>query len=195
MIKKIAQVINEANLVLNESFVPDNSGEYEIQPQAPGGVWTPPTFEGPFDGEEQHKYSSPDWLQPGGSSTQIESIIKVLSIADTVSITDGSFFTFLRNYRSDNWGDEDVDIIIRENLKSLIRFLLRPHGSSGGGNPDDHWISQIDNESFLGVKNIIFQVLKPLLGDTDFDINPELDHPDIDNTSWPLLRFIKQYLL
>jgi|15BtaG_2_1085339.scaffolds.fasta_scaffold06669_4 hypothetical protein len=194
MIKKIAQVINEANLVLNEDFVPDHD-DYEIQPQAPGGVWVPPTFEGPFNGEEQHKYSSPDWLQPGGTNPQIESIIKVLSIADMASFTRGAFFAFLRNYRSDSWGDRDENIIIRENLKSLIRFLLRPHGSSGGGNPDDDWIKQIDNESGMGVKNIIFQVLKPLLDGTDFDINPELDHPEIDNSSWPLLQFINRYLL
>ncbi|MBC8442593.1 MAG: hypothetical protein H8D80_00220 [Proteobacteria bacterium] len=188
MIKKIAQVINEANLVLNEGD-PDSNQDGIITPQEfwdygdPDNPWGGDVFQG----QNQHKFSSPDWLQPYTDNTgPIDNIKDVIF----VSPWGKEVAWVLRTLRKDRWPDgTDPDVIITENLKSIIRFLLRPHGSSGGGNPDDDWIAQIDNSSWFGIKNILFQILLPILKDTGYDITPVLDHPDISNSPWEWLTF------
>jgi len=201
MIKKIAQIIYEANLVLEAK----GSDIKALAIDAVGGdrVWSVLSDEERanvsdalgadiFHGENQHKYSSSKWLQPMVESEQIDSIIAAIRVAPKGMLV----LSILANLRSEKWGDAPRHVIIRENLKSLLR-LMRPHESSGatGVKSDDEttdediaWIRAIDNRSGYGLKNIIFQILLPILKDTDFDVTPELEHEDISNSPWEWLR-------
>ena len=203
MIKKIAQVINEANLLLKE----DGPDIKAIAVDAVGHrVWSALTPEERkmvrdavrepgtdiFMGKEVHEISSPEWLQPGVESEQIDNIIR------QIAMRRGGKWVLQMITTLKKWPDgTDEGVILRENLKSIIRFLLRPHWSSGKAgvasddettDADEAWISQIDNESWFGIKNILFQILLPILKDTGYDITPEEDHPDISNSPWEWLR-------
>jgi len=202
MIKRIAQLINEANLIL-EGKAPSPKA---LSIDAVGGedIWNQLTdnerrrvidYFGSdvFHGEDPHKYSSPNWLQPMVESEQINNIISAISHTKSGEL---ALFT-LSQLRKDRWGDTPNHVIRRENLKSIIRFLLRPHYSSGGAgvasddettDADTEWISQIDNQSWLGLKNILFQILLPILKDSGYDISPELEHEDISNSPWDWLK-------
>ena len=182
MIKKIAQVINEANLVLNEQFGTEPDWRKAVDPEILARLEAGKSIDAEdiFHGEEVHKYSSAAWMQPGVRTPQIAKIVDSLP---------GIVKWGLSKISAAKWAKSNTptDIVIEENLKRALRVIAKDHFSSSGQgvNSNDEtteadlkWLSQISNGDW---DNWAYQILQPILKDTEFDITPELEHELVNN--------------
>jgi hypothetical protein len=140
MIKKIAQVINEANLVLNEDFVPDHD-DYEIQPQAPGGVWAPDLD---YDYDEGLGYDYDEGVAtptifPFDILLSLFAPAKAIKVAKAMSLTKPAFGSAGRysQFSPGNWpviGWRNKTHLSRWDPRrwgaAVARGALQPHASS-----------------------------------------------------------------